>query len=113
MVTRSGWSKLTNAYQSVMSAVRSRAVIGASRWLEASRLPGSSAISVNNANIGRNRFGCMDVPLEGDFREYRIVGSTQGGRDWIASIQVNSAHMTFVLPTRSRLSTISDQICVD
>ena len=23
------------------------------------------------------------VPLEGDFREYRIVGSTRGMRDWI------------------------------
>src|SRR5438477_12131521 len=88
MVTRSGWSKLTNAYQSVMSAVRSRAVIGASRWLDASKLPGSSTISANNANIGRNLFGCMGVPLEGDFREYRIAGSTQGGRDWIASKSV-------------------------
>src|SRR5438552_5657817 len=77
MVTRSGWSKLTNAYQSVMSAVRSRAVIGASRWLDASRLPGSIPINASNASMGRNRFGCMGVPLEGDFREYRIVGSTQ------------------------------------
>src|SRR6266851_4381451 len=42
MVTRSGWSKLTNAYQSVISAVRSRAVIGASRWLDANSPDGAS-----------------------------------------------------------------------
>src|SRR5262245_17187280 len=44
MTTRSGWLGLTKVYQSVMSAVRSSAVIGASRWL-AAKLAGTSISS--------------------------------------------------------------------
>src|SRR5262245_50880902 len=36
IVTVSAWSGLTNAYRSVMSAVGSLAIMGASRWLDAS-----------------------------------------------------------------------------
>src|SRR5258708_5244411 len=69
MVTRSGWSKLTNAYQSVTSAVRSRAVIGASRWLDANRLDG---VSTNKATAKATK----------DFRFFIgfSSGSKVGGR---------------------------------
>ena len=45
MVTVSGASGLTKAYQSVMSAVRSSAVTGASRWLAPLAVPSGTAAS--------------------------------------------------------------------
>ena len=45
MVTVSGASGLTKAYQSVMSAVRSSAVTGASRWLAPFAVPSGTAAS--------------------------------------------------------------------
>src|SRR5215471_6741098 len=43
--TRSGWSGLTKAYQSVTSALWSSAVMGASRWLDANIFDGTSTSS--------------------------------------------------------------------
>ena len=55
MVTVSGASGLTNAYQSVMSAVRSMAVSGASRWLAASAaVPVSTATRPSEVAALRN-----------------------------------------------------------
>src|SRR6476620_232511 len=69
-----------------MSAVRSRAVMGASRWLEAKTLPESSVNTIaTRANAGRRRLSCMGEPL-GEFlvtTESLVVRSA--GADWIAA----------------------------
>src|SRR5262245_42897435 len=74
MVTFWGLSKLTKVYQSVISAVRSKAVIGASRWFAARGTGAGRAAStvaasaVPQANLDRDlvrRIRFLSVGLEG------------------------------------------------
>src|SRR4051794_13985035 len=80
MTTRSGCSGLTNAYQSVISAFWSNAVIGASRWLEAKSCA-VGAISIDStASDGSEHTGFIFIG--GSFRASVRLLIHMGLRGW-------------------------------
>src|SRR5579864_2314308 len=93
MTTRSGCSGLTKAYQSVMSAFWSRAVMGASRWLEAKSWV-EGAISIDStASDGSEHRGLIFIdesfqalvklPIHMGLRGWKDFGFELGIEKWL------------------------------
>src|SRR4029077_14499885 len=78
MVTVFGWSGLTNAYRSVLSAVGSWLISGASRWLDA--LPGS-IWSTTSAATAPHKTSFLTPILPSN--RSAVVATTNERRGWI------------------------------